>query len=257
MLAMSGVHEGAVLGPQLPEAAAAEPTGVRGLLARSRSNAWTDLALTLPIFALYHLGVVSLDVRNAADPLTGELTQLARHNLWLYWTLTLGIAVVLVSVCLALGRRERFETWRFGLVAFEGVAYAVLVRFAAAWVVGALPLGPPGVMGRWDGFVISLGAGFYEELLWRAGLFGVGALLLRWLVKRPAKRMALVLFWAIASAAAFSGWHHLGELGDPWNLRVFVFRTVCGGFFVAVFALRGFATAVWTHALYDVWILVL
>ena len=30
------------------------------------SDAWSDLVLTLPIFILYHLGVVLLPVRNAA-----------------------------------------------------------------------------------------------------------------------------------------------------------------------------------------------
>ncbi|MCC6526179.1 MAG: CPBP family intramembrane metalloprotease [Polyangiaceae bacterium] len=226
-------------------------------LARSKTDPLTDLLLTVPVFLVYHVGVVTLGVRNAADPLTAELVKLARHNTWLYWTLTLGIGVVLASVLLALHRKERFESWRFGMVAVEGVVYAVLMRFGAGWVVGALPLGPPGVLGRWDGFVVSLGAGFYEELLWRVGLFGVGALVLRWLVKEPGKRVTYTLVWALAAAAAFSGWHHLGELGDPWNARVFAFRTVCGTFFTAVFALRGFATVVWTHALYDVWVLVL
>ena len=37
------------------------------------SDAWSDLALTLPLFVAYHLGVVFLPVRNAADIVTREL----------------------------------------------------------------------------------------------------------------------------------------------------------------------------------------
>ena len=40
-------------------------------------------------------------------------------------------------------------------------------------------------------------------------------------------------------------------------LQTFVFRAVCGLILTAIYAFRGFAPAVWTHALYDVWVMVL
>ena len=42
--------------------------------------------------------------------------------------------------------------------------------------------------GRFVGFVMSLGAGFYEELTFRVVLFGLGAKLLVWLVRQAARR---------------------------------------------------------------------
>jgi hypothetical protein len=71
------------------------------------------------------------------------------------------------------------------------------------------------------------------------------------------RRLFATLLWAAFTALAFSGWHYVGEFADPFELRSFVFRTVCGLLFVAIYAFRGFAPAVWTHALYDVWVLVL
>ncbi len=56
-------------------------------------------------------------------------------------------------------------------------------------------------------------------------------------------------------AAAFSGWHYVGALGDPFDLQSFAFRAVCGLFLTMIFAFRGFAPAVWTHAIYDVWVM--
>src|SRR5262249_17805694 len=63
-----------------------------------RSDAWTDLALTLPIFLIYHLGVVFLSIRNAADPVTTELQRLADHSLLMYAVLTVAIGVAFVAV---------------------------------------------------------------------------------------------------------------------------------------------------------------
>ena len=51
---------------------------------REGSGPWADLALTLPLFIGYHLGVVFLPVRNAADVVTRELTSLAENDLWAY-----------------------------------------------------------------------------------------------------------------------------------------------------------------------------
>ena len=62
---------------------------------------------------------------------------------------------------------------------------------------------------------------------------------------------------AALTAALFSGWHYVGDLGDDFAWKSFTFRWVCGMVFTVIFAFRGFAPAVWTHALYDLWVIVL
>src|SRR5215510_11406017 len=89
-------------------------------LAPKKSDAWTDLALTLPIFIAYHLGVVFLPVRNAADPVTTELRALAKHSILLYAGLTLGIGVAFVMVLAVLGKREAIQKRQFFFIAMEG-----------------------------------------------------------------------------------------------------------------------------------------
>ena len=64
-----------------------------------------------------------------------------------------------------------------------------------------------------------------------------------------------MIVWAFVSAAVFSGMHYLGPLGDRFDERTFVARAVLGLALTLVYASRGFAAAVWTHALYDVWVL--
>lgn len=237
-----------------------EDVTVEARPARSR-QAWSDLALVLPLFVTYHFGVVVLDVRNAADPVTAQLLELAERHVFMYWLWTLGIGAGLVLVFRALAGKSAFESHRFALIAVEAVVYALLMRSAAGYALGHLPLSSPtdpalavGVADRWPGVVMSLGAGFYEELVFRVGLVGGGLLALK-LFFGTVPRLALGAAWAVAAALAFAGWHYVGPLADPWSLRTFTFRAVCGVVLTAIFLLRGFAAAVWTHALYDIWAL--
>ncbi len=228
-----------------------------------RSSAWTDLGLTLPIFIAYHLGVVFLPVRNAADVVTQELVALAHHDRLAYAALTVGMGALFVAVLLVLGRGQRLRWQSFVGLLLEGVVYAVAMRLVASSVVGRLFLGAASeaaalLEDRFTGLVMSLGAGLYEEIAFRVLLFGVGLKSLRVLLRPKSRleRFSLPVVWALISALVFSGWHHVGALGDAIDLRVFVFRTVCALVFTVIYAARGFAPAVWTHVVYDVWVLV-
>jgi hypothetical protein len=221
----------------------------------SRSDPWTDLGLTLPVFVLYHLGVVFLPVRNAADPVTSELKALANQSLPAYAGLTVAIGGAFILVLSMLGRGRALSRWRFVSLFVEGIVYALAMRMVGAWAIGALPLLPGVSDEAFSGFVMSLGAGFYEELAFRVGLFGVVALFIRFFWGSGVVGVGLTMGWAVVAALAFSGWHHVGPLADPFDATVFVYRAVCGLFLTAVYRLRGFAPAVWTHALYDVWAL--
>jgi hypothetical protein len=221
-----------------------------------KSDAWTDLGLTLPIFVAYHLGVVFLPVRNAADLVTSELRSLAKHSLPMYATLTLALGALFVIALWSLGQRKALAAPRFVFIAIEGALYAVLMRAAGSYVVGSLRLAGASGDGLFGSVVMALGAGFYEEIAFRVGLFGVGSLVLRQIFGKGAQGVAVTVVWALASSAAFSGWHYVGALGDPFDLQSFAFRAVCGLFLTAIFAFRGFAPAVWTHAIYDVWVMV-
>jgi len=233
---------------------------------RAKSDAWSDLALTLPLFLAYHLGVVFLPVQNAADLVTRKLVELADNNLAAYGGLTLAIGSVFVGVLALLGRKQELRWHRFAWVLSEGIVYAIAMRLAAGYAVGKLRLDAGGgalegdaPLGPFAGIVLSLGAGFYEEIAFRVLLFGLGSKVLRLFAEPIPELQArlLTLGWAVVAAAVFSGWHYVGALGDPFEAKSFVFRWVCGLAFTLIYALRGFAPAVWTHVVYDVWVLVL
>lgn len=227
---------------------------------REGSGPLADLALTLPLFVVYHLGVVWMDVQNAADVVTRELKALASSSLPAYSGLTLAIGVVFTGILLVLGRGHTLRWQRFALVAAEGVLYAVAMRLVASYVVGKVHL-DAGLDAESPGFftavVLSLGAGLYEEIAFRVGLYGVGRKLLLAMMPEalPGQRVMASIGWAALTAAVFSGWHYFGQFGEPFELRSFVFRWVCGLVFTLIYVFRGFAPVVWTHALYDIWVM--
>jgi hypothetical protein len=100
--------------------------------------------------------------------------------------------------------------------------------------------------------MISLGAGIYEELLFRvllvSGLVLVGTRVFRW-SSTQAGILAVLL-----GAGIFSAFHYLGPYGEPFALASFTFRTVAGLLFSTLYILRGFGITAWTHALYDVFL---
>jgi hypothetical protein len=237
----------------------------------AKPGAWAELALTLPVFLTYQFGVVFLNVRNATDVLTARLLELSRGDRVTYLEVTMVIGLAMVAIFAVLGRGEGLRPRKLLQIAVEGAAYAVAMGATASWVVGRMFAGSPApaVDGALSGVVMSLGAGFYEELAFRAVLFGLGAKLLVWLFARqhvglvgrtpPLRLGAIVVMvvWACVTAAAFSGMHYVGAMGDRFDVRSFVARGVLGLALTLVYAVRGFAAAVWTHALYDIWVLVL
>lgn len=235
------------------ESAKAEP----GLIGKA-SDAWTDLVLTLPLFIGYHIGVVFLPIRNAADVVTAELVTLAESSMLAYIGLTLGIGAGFIAVLLVLGRGKELHWERFVMLAIEGALYAVAMRLIAGFVVGKLALAEGPMSGGFTGAVMSAGAGFYEEIAFRVVLFGLGAklLILTFPSEDKVRANLIQVGWGVAAAGIFSGWHYVGAMGDAFELRSFVFRWVCGIVFTVIYRFRGFAPAVYTHALYDVWVLV-
>ena len=67
-------------------------------------------------------------------------------------------------------------------------------------------------------------------------------------------RISAELIVAPIAATVFSLAHYLGPLGDHFTLTSFVFRALAGLWFTLVYRLRGFAVAVYAHALYDLFV---
>lgn len=172
-------------------------------------------------------------------------------------------SVLLVGVGAWLVWRDRrrhpgpLEGRVFGLMLAESLVYAALLG-SVVTALTALLLSPmlsvtqvagPGRLSLTAQLVLSLGAGIYEELLFRvllvSGLLALGA----WLGWRRPTAVAAAI---VLAALIFSAFHYLGPMGDPFALASFTFRAVAGLLLSGLYVARGFGIAAWTHALYDV-----
>jgi len=104
--------------------------------------------------------------------------------------------------------------------------------------------------------VTGIGAGIYEELVFRLVLICVLMLLFQDVLKLSHEN-AIVLS-VLISAALFSAHHHIDFLtgrpnaADPFDWTTFIFRTIAGIYFAILYAIRGFGITSGTHAFYNI-----
>jgi membrane protease YdiL (CAAX protease family) len=108
----------------------------------------------------------------------------------------------------------------------------------------------------WLDIITGIGAGIFEELIFRLILICLLMLLLQDLFDVEKKRA--VVLSVIISAVLFSVHHHVffanGRLyqGEAFTVGKFVFRAIAGAYFAILYAVRGFGITAGTHALYNV-----
>ena len=216
------------------------------------------IALAVPALLVYELGVLVLgpSVRNGAQLLLKELF-LQIGPVGVHILNGLLIAGATVSIVDAYQRYGHLFM-RWVLVGLESLVYAailgpviLLLEFPLADLLrmAGSQEGPGRLIV--ERVVLAFGAGVYEELFFRLLILSavyhvVYGLLheLRWLA---------VVIALLVSSLFFSLCHHDLILagGDPFTWQVFLFRTLAGILLGLVFAFRGFAAAVYTHAFYN------
>jgi len=102
--------------------------------------------------------------------------------------------------------------------------------------------------------VFSFGAGVYEELLFR--LVAIAALHL-FLVDYLALPEHIGEWAAVTLPILAFAWYHFDARANPFSFGKCFFYLVAGGYFTAVYLLRGFGVAAGCHALFDVMVVLL
>lgn len=169
-----------------------------------------------------------------------------------------GAALVLVLLIWHVLTKDKWkiDTAAWGLMAAESVvltiplivlAQVILPSSAGSEAVAtSLAMAAPelGSLSIWSQFAISVGAGLYEELLFRMLLIAVIHTLLVDVMKISASNGAIIA--VIISAIAFTIYHPLDETGSM------VFYFLAGLYFGSVYFVRGFGIVVGVHAVYDI-----
>lgn len=227
-----------------------------------------SLCFALPLLVAYETMAALLAagqetaVRNGADVLL-KSAFIALAGAW--GPRAFEVCLIGTGIWLVARDMKRHGTRLSGAVFAGMLAEVVMLAVAFGVVVGGLTsrlLAPltPLALGSTDALppmtrlMVSLGAGLYEELLFRVVLVALLALAARRLLGWSSVPAAVTA--TILGALIFSAFHYVGPYGDPLDLYSFVYRMLAGLFFSALYLSRGFGITAWTHALYDVLVLV-
>jgi len=218
---------------------------------------YANIILVLPLFVAYQIGILLTGgLRNGVDFMTDLLFAAAGGNSWNYLMINLGVIAAFGIALFVLRKNGSFRAELWPWVVAESTLYAMCLGTAVIALMQSLGMGhllvvgTVGSAGIFDKLVLSIGAGMYEELVFRlfltGGLFLLASRVFGW------TNMVAAIFAVITSSLAFSGVHYIGSLADTFTLGSFMFRFFAGVILAAIFYLRGFAVAVYTHAIYDI-----
>ncbi len=228
-----------------------------------RVNLLTSLLLVFPIFFIYQVGVLaSPSAYNGADLVTAQLLRLLHGQYGVYFLVNAVLALAFAITIVVLRKKNEFELRLFVPVLIESSVYALFMGSLILFLMQNVLHVPPGLstaagpanVGVLGKIILSFGAGVHEELVFRLIMVtGFIAFCSRLLGLGRALSITIAF---LLSSALFSAAHHVIG-GEPWAIGVFTYRLLCGLVFASIFEVRGFAVAVYTHALYDVFVLLL
>jgi membrane protease YdiL (CAAX protease family) len=190
-------------------------------------------------------------IRNSADVfLKVFLAYAGIHGFFAF-----GVAMVVALLLFRLsGGEPRFGMIRLGVLVWmlvESLVYS-LAFGAVVSAVTRLLLAQPILISRSAQVLVSLGAGIYEEFVFRVLLLGALVFCFHRLL-----RLQHLIAYSLAAgfgAILFAAFHYVGPFGDPLQLPSFVFRVVAGLVLTGLYYARGYGITAYTHSLYDLWI---
>lgn len=229
-----------------------QPKGLDGYFQRSELPLHS-LAFLLPAMFLFEVGTTY----HPSDPIAFRMMQTFFRDLGATGRFLPALALAGILLSWHIARRDawtvKIETlW---VMAFESIALALpLLALGAAFARWNIHLPLAAQTTGWrDETVLSLGAGVYEEAVFRLILMTAVFLLLADVLRAP--KFVSNLLMVLTSAVLFSLYHYLGT--ESFELRSFVFRTIAGIYFAVLFLTRGFGITAGCHIFYDVLIVAL
>ena len=141
----------------------------------------------------------------------------------------------------------------FGMIIESCLHSASLLGIMSAFS-SLLSLGGLISEGVFENIYLSIGAGIWEEILFRYTLISVSIMILGKILNINffVSYLVAILF----SSSIFSWYHFIGPFGDSISFDVFIYRFVAGVILSLIFIFRAVGVAIYTHAIYDLYLVV-
>ncbi len=228
-----------------------------GYLSATR-HPWPCLIFLVPLLAVYECGVIWLGgaapekLRNGADKwLRDQIAHAGFNPLLLVPGVIVGVFLVW-TVWRWKGRPERVLAVVFGMalesLLFAGVLWVIARNFNSILSHNGIAMNLDVSRDKAAELVTYVGAGIYEEVIFRLILCGGLARLLNFVL---VPWVAAVPMAILASSVLFSAAHYIHQ-AEVYNQSLFLFRVVVGMFFAVIYWWRGFGVAAGAHAWYDI-----
>ncbi|MCS7028715.1 MAG: CPBP family glutamic-type intramembrane protease [Bacteroidia bacterium] len=213
-----------------------------------------SLVFSLPLLLGYEV-LIRLQNTPVVNGVANWIEQLS--NLLGFWGRIVASALVVLLCIFAIyrDRKQGIKIKKFYMVGMmiESLIYAFLLAPLVAIIFFGykLIIYDEHSLGMTTQIALCLGAGFYEEFVFRFLLIGFPFVMLDNMYPESKMYGTKLLIFAI-SAALFSYIHYIGTYADVFTWSSFIFRMGAGMVLGIIFLLRGFGIAAWTHAIYDI-----
>jgi membrane protease YdiL (CAAX protease family) len=214
--------------------------------------------IALPLLIMYEIFIL------ISQPDADGFVRLST-DIWIKWLfVSLGFdtlkftaaLVVILGVIVYFKERQNPVQVRprfFVYMILESTLYAVVIAMLISGFLGFIfnmnaTLGIASLT-TFQQLALSIGAGLYEELIFRVLLVNALLIVFGWMGFQKGWKQASAM---ILAALTFSAIHYFGSYGDMFTLSSFLFRFLFGLALNGLLIYRGFGIAAWTHSLYDV-----
>ena len=226
---------------------------------RDSRSAYFSAVAALPLLVIYEILIVLSQsrywgIRNAADVWIRTFLMAFDLQAQHITFVLIGISLALIPIAKSRARGIKLKANYFALMFAECLAFSLVLGVVLQSILrlGGLSSGGPG-SGLMQNLALSVGAGLFEEIIFRVILLNLLFLLLSPLLK---KKVVAAVVSVLLASFLFSLSHYVGTMADTWQLYSFMFRWGAGLLFTVLYFVRGFAITAYTHALYDIWVLV-
>jgi len=177
-----------------------------------------------------------------------------------------GFVIILILLCWHLASRHEWtiRVIRIGWMALESIVLAIpWILFSAAFsasrfsALQSVPLYSAAPNSYFSHLVTSIGAGIYEELIFRLILIGLIIIFMENVCKQ--KQNISIIVAILLSSILFSAHHHFGidfngsgYILEPFAWGKFIFRALSGVYLALIFSWRGYGIVVGVHAAYNI-----
>ena len=225
---------------------------------RLSKSPYYSFIFIIPFLIIYEFMVLFLSrnevstLRNGADILLRQFMSLF-GDVGLYIT---SISFFLIFLIVFLLQKKNMNDTSIKsnyllLMLIEGFVWGIVLFFLMLFSQNLLTF--PSSKELISQIILSIGAGLYEELVFRVLLIIVLTKIIKIIFLW--NNFICVMISMIISAIIFSYFHFLGPYGDTLSFSVFIYRFL-GGFFLGfLYILRGFGITAYTHINYNLFII--